>query len=153
MTVGVCQDWSWRLLLTMHCLDVTHRNHLRDMIGIKWPRGHISNNKLYERCSTRTPQPQRESLRSQMEDAGSCFTLWWGYSCVASVEILYFTEESGSGFKGRRGSPRMNLLNVFRNDLKRHQIVNTLENLDDFEDLRGPLLWIKYFGRVYLIIF
>ena len=34
----------------------------------------------------------------------------------------------------------MNLLNVFRNDLKRHQIVNTLENLDDFEDLRGPLL-------------
>ena len=48
--------------------------------------------------------------------------------------------EKNRGFKGRRGAPRMNLLNVFRNDLKRRKIVNTLSNLDDLEVLRATAI-------------
>ena len=139
------------LLLTMHCLDVTHCNHLRDMIGIKWPRGHISNNKLYERCSTPSLSERvyaASALRSLSERVYAARWKMLGHilcydedtPALLALKFCIFTEESGSGFIGRRGTPRMNLLNVFRNDLKRCKIVNTLENLDDFENLRGPLL-------------
>ena len=47
-----CDSWAAPNHVLEH-LDVTHRNHLRDMIGVKWPRGYISNAKLYERCETR----------------------------------------------------------------------------------------------------
>ena len=57
-----------------------------------------------------------------------------------ALKFCIFTEGSGSGFKGRRGAPRMNLLNVFRNDLKRRKILNTLSNLDDLEILRATAI-------------
>ena len=57
-----------------------------------------------------------------------------------ALKFCVFTEGSGSGFKGRRGAPRLNLLNVFRNDLKRRKIVNTLSNLDDLEILRATAI-------------
>ena len=47
-----CKSWAAPAHVLEH-LDVTHRNHLRDMLGIKWPRGYISNNQLYKRCDTR----------------------------------------------------------------------------------------------------
>ena len=42
---------------------------------------------------------------------------------LLSSHVKYIFQKFGSGFKGRRGAPRMNILNVFRND------VNTLEIL------------------------
>ena len=66
---------------------------------------------------------------------------------LLALKFCIFTEGSGSGFKGRRGAPRMNLLNVFRNDLKRRKIVNTLENLDDLEILRATAKNLKVFWK------
>ena len=53
-----CNSWAAPNHALDH-LDVTHCNHLRDMIGIKWPRGHISYDKLYEQCSTRCSLSER----------------------------------------------------------------------------------------------
>ena len=36
---------------------------------------------------------------------------------LLALKFCIFTEERSSGFKGRRGAPRMNLLNIFFNDL------------------------------------
>ena len=47
-----CNIWAAPAHIFEH-LDVTHRNHLRDTIGVKWSRGYISNFKLYQRCKTR----------------------------------------------------------------------------------------------------
>ena len=73
------------------------------------------------------PQPQRERSRSQMENAESWATLWWRTPALLALKLCLFTEKSGCGFKGRRRAPRMNLFNVFRNDIIRCKIVNALK--------------------------
>ena len=93
------------------------------MIGIKWPRGHISNEKLYERCSTHSLSERVYAARRKM--LGHVLRYDDDTPAFLALKFCIFTEGSGSGFKGRRGAPRMNLLNVFRNDLKRRKIVNT----------------------------
>ena len=108
------------------------------MIGIKWPRGHISNEKLYERCSTRSLSERVYAARWKM--LGHVLRYDDDTPAFLALKFCIFTEGSGSGFKGRRGAPRMNLLNVIRNDLKRRKIVNTLSNLDDLEILRATAI-------------
>ena len=91
-------------------LDVTHRkrNHLRDIIGNKWPRGHISNDKLYERCSTRSLSERVCAARWKMQCMlGHVLRYDDDTPALLALKFCIFTEGCGSGFKGRRGAPRI----------------------------------------------
>ena len=52
------------------------------------------------------------------------YTVYFYMIQLLSSHVKYIFQKFGSGFKGRRGAPRMNLLNVLRND------INTLEILE-----------------------
>ena len=85
--------------------------------------------------------PPAASARGFTQPDGRCWDMYYGTTMILlRLKFCIFTEGSGSGFKGRRGAPRMNLLNVIRNDLKRRKIVNTLSNLDDLEILRATAI-------------
>ena len=86
--------------------------------------------------------PPAASARGFTQSDGRCWDMYYDDDTPAFLALKFciFTEGSASGFKGRRGAPRMNLLNVFRNDLKRRKIVNTLSNLDDLEILRATAI-------------
>jgi hypothetical protein len=59
----------------------------------------------------------------------------------AYLSILFaINAETDASFKGRRGRPSLNLLDMIRNDLKRKKISNSLRSLSDFEDLRAIAL-------------
>ena len=56
----------------------------------------------------------------------------------AYLSILFaINAETDTNFKGRRGRPSLNLLDMIRNDLKRKNISNSLRIISDFEDLRA----------------
>ena len=48
--------------------------------------------------------------------------------------IFAINAETDIIFKGRRGRPSLNLLDMTRNDLKRKKILNSLRSISDFED-------------------
>ena len=55
----------------------------------------------------------------------------------AYLSMLFaINAETDVNFVGRRGRPCLNLLDVFRNDLKSRKIVNTLKSFSEFEELR-----------------
>ena len=59
----------------------------------------------------------------------------------AYLSILFaINAETDASFKGRRGRPSLNLLDMIRNDLKRKKISNSLRSISDFEDLRAIAL-------------
>ena len=67
----------------------------------------------------------------------------------AYLSMLFaINAETDVNFVGRRGRPCLNLLDVFRKDLKIRNIVNTLRSLSDFENLRvialDRVLWKSY---------
>jgi hypothetical protein len=44
-----CNSWA-ATQKELNKLNVTHRNHLRQIIGMQWPKAVISNIALYKRC-------------------------------------------------------------------------------------------------------
>ena len=128
-----CDSWAAPNHVLEH-LDVTHRNHLRDMIGVKWPRGYISNAKLYERCETRRLSLRVYGARWRM--LGHVLRFEDDTPAYLAIKFCIFTEENKALYKGRRGAPCMNLLNTFRKDLEKRKIINYLETLSDLENLR-----------------
>ena len=140
-----CNSWAAPAHVLEH-LDVTHRNHLRDMLGIKWPRGYISNNQLYKRCDTRPLTERVHSSRWKM--LGHILRYEDDAPALLALKFSVFAEENKHLFKGRLGAPCMNLLNVFRIDLKKRKINNNLKSISDLYNLRELAMdrkaWKRY---------
>ena len=107
-----CSSWA-ATKDTLEKLDVCHRNHLRQILNIKYPTI-ISNKKLYEICRTK-PLSQRVKL-SRWRMLGHILRSPENSPAALS---LYFAVAGCPNLKGRRGRHRINLLNVIRNDINR----------------------------------
>ena len=109
-------------------VDVCHRKHLRRILNIYWPTV-ISNRELYRRCQT---GPLTERVRRAR------WTLLGHILRMADnsppVSALKFALTSSDMYKGRRGRPRISLLNTIQSDLKKYQL--TLNDMSDFDNLR-----------------
>ena len=110
-------------------LDVCHRKHLRQILNIHWPAGTISNRELYHRCQTgpiteRVRRARWRLLGHILRMADNC----------PPVTAMKFALNSGDLFSGRRGRPRITLLNTIQSDLKMYNL--TLNNIEDFDNLR-----------------
>jgi len=143
-----CESWAAPEHV-LERLDVTHRNHLRDMIGVKWPRGYISNVKLYERCNTRKLSLRVYAARWKM--LGHVLRFEDDTPAYLALKFCLYTEENKTLYKGRKGAPCMNLLNTFRKDLKKRKIDNNLENLLDLENLRAKALDKTYWRSLSFV--
>ena len=127
-----CNSWA-APATSFKYLDVTHRRHLRTILNIKWPTGFITNADLYKRCNTTPLSGCVIAFRWRMLG----HTLRGMEDSPAYLSILFaINAETDASFKGRRGRPSLNLLDMIRNDLKRKKISNSLRSLSDFEDLR-----------------
>ena len=128
-----CNSWA-APAASFKYLDVTHRRHLRTILNIKWPTGFISNSDLYKRCNTTPLSGRVNAFRWRMLG----HTLRGVEDSPAYLSILFaINAETDTNFKGRRGRPSLNLLDMIRNDLKRKNISNSLRSISDFEDLRA----------------
>ena len=56
-----------------------------------------------------------------------------GSPAYLSVLFAKFNAETDTNFRGRRGRPSLNLLDMIRNDLKRKNISNSLRLISDFK--------------------
>ena len=111
-------------------LDVCQRKHLRQILKIKWPTT-ITNEKLYELCST-TPLSERvKSSRWKMlghilrspEDTPAALSL--NYAVVGSNHL-----------NGRSGRHKINLLSLIRKDISRIPIDRLSKNEDLHQKLK-----------------
>ena len=128
-----CNSWA-APAASFKYLDVTHRRDLRTILNIKWPTGFISNSDLYKRCDTTPLSGRVNAFRWRMLG----HTLRGVEDSPAYLSILFaINAETDTNFKGRRGRPSLNLLDMIRNDLKRKNISNSLRLISDFEDLRA----------------
>ena len=107
-----CSSWAAPCDV-LRKLDVCHRSHLRQILKIKWPTV-ISNEKLYKICRT-TPLSNRVK-KSRWKMFGHI--LRSPKNSLAAL-TLSFAVDGSSGFKGRRGRHKTNLLSTIRNDIKR----------------------------------
>ena len=107
-----CSSWA-APKESLNKLDVCHRKHLRQILKIKWPTT-ITNEKLYEVCSTRPLSERVKDSRWKMlghilrspEDTPAALALSYA---VAGTNHL----------KGRRGRHKINLLQLIRKDISR----------------------------------
>ena len=112
VSVMLYNSSSWAVTASdLKKLDVTHRHHLRTIIGIKWPNGVISNINLYQRCNTR-PLSERVA-QSRWNLFGHI--LRSPENTPAQVALLFAAE---NGIKGRVGRHQLNLYDVLRDDVK-----------------------------------
>ena len=136
-----CSSWAATKDI-LDKLDVCHRNHLRQILNIKYPTV-ISNKKLYEICNT-TPLSQRVK-RSRWRMLGHILR---SPENSPAALALHFAVVGSSNLKGRRGRHRMNLLSVIQNDIKRIPIDRTsndtsrhnkltLKSIEDINILRN----------------
>ena len=131
-----CNSWA-APATSFKYLDVTYMRHLRTILNIKWPTGFITNADLYKRCNTTTLSGRVIAFRWRMlghtprgmEDSPAYLSISFAINA-----------ETDACFKGRRGRPSLNLLDMIRNDLKRKKILNSLRSISDFEDLRAIAL-------------
>ena len=110
-------------------LDTCHRRHLRRILNIRWPTGIVSNRELYHRCQTgpitdRVRKARWTLLGHILRMADNCPPLM----------AMKFALNSGNLFDGRRGRPRITLLNTIQADLKKHNL--DLNSIEDFDSLR-----------------
>lgn len=127
-----CNSWAAPATILNH-LDVTQRRHLRSILNIRWPTGFISNADLYKRCDTTPLSTRVSAFRWRMLG----HTLRGVEDSPAYLSMLFaINAETDVNYVGRRGRPCLNLLDVFRGDLKIRKIENKLKSLSDFEDLR-----------------
>ena len=161
VSVMLYNSSSWAVTASdLKKLDVTHRHHLRSIIGIKWPTGVISNANLYERCGSR-PLSERVA-QSRWKLFGHI--LRSPENTPAQVALLFAVDND---LKGRVGRHQNNLFDVLREDVKRSDLalkkvllntgnvddvkVFTMKNSDDVMRLRevakDRLLWRKCFSN------
>ena len=119
---------------TLRKLDVCHRNHLRQILKIRYPNK-ISNIKLYKLCST-TPLSERVKIAR-----------WKMFGHILrspenspAALALHFAVSGCSQYAGRRGRHKTNLLSVLRNDIKRihmsdNAFITYQLNLNSVEDI------------------
>ena len=148
-----CSSWAAPLDV-IRKLDVCHRNHLRQILKIRYPNT-ISNNKLYEKCSS-IPLSERVK-KSRWKMFGHI--LRSPENSPASL-ALSFAVTGTSEISGRRGRHRINLLSLLRKDISRlHMSSNTLitqkltlKNTDDIYLLRDlakhRVEWRKLYNYV-----
>ena len=127
-------------------LDSCHRNHLRKIMNIWWPRGMISNNTLYRRCNT-TPLSERAAL-SRWKMLGHVLR---SPENSPAQSALCFSIDAMNNLPGRVGRHRVNLLQVIIKDLKVHDL--KLNDYFDIVKLRelswDRISWRKMFnGRI-----
>ena len=136
-----CSSWAapknyW------HKLDVCHRNHLRSIMNITWPKSMISNKTLYKRCNTAPLSEKAEFSRWKM--LGHILR---SDECSPAQTALCFAIETSQRLTGRSGRHRISLLQTLKDDLELRRII-----LDDYYDLiylrelaNDRLLWKKLF--------
>ena len=123
-----CGCWSAPKHI-MSKLDTCQRRHLRRILNVSWPTGVISNRELYRRCQA---VPITERVRkSRWTLLGHILRM--DDNCPP-VLALRFAVTSDNLYKGRRGRPRINLLNTIQADLREHGIM--LKSVNDFDILR-----------------
>ena len=110
-------------------LDVCHRKHLRQIIGMTYPHGIISNKALYKRCST-IPLSER-AAHARWKMLGHI--LRSSNNSPAQLALL-FAVDSRSNMKGRVGRHQTNLFNIICKDLSDRNIY--IVNTDNLTDLR-----------------
>ena len=118
-----CSSWA-AIKDILEKLDVCHRNHLRQILNIKYPTV-ISNKKLYEICHTK-PLSQRVKL-SRWRMFGHILRMPENSPAALS---LYFAVAGCPNLKGRRGRHRINLLNILRSDIQRIPIDRSSKNIN-----------------------
>ena len=109
-------------------LDACHRRHLRRILNIHWPRL-IRNCELYRQCQAGPISERVEKARWTLLG----HILRMDDNCPP-VNAMKFALNSSGLYKGRRGRPRITLLNTIQGDLKRHGL--ELNSISDFYSLR-----------------
>ena len=108
-------------------LDTTQRRHLRRILNIHWPTGHISNNELYRRCNVGKLSDRILKFRWTM----------LGHVLRSSIDTPAFLSLKfalSNNLKSRKSRHQMNLFNVICNDLKSRNY--NLESIDELYQLR-----------------
>ena len=123
-----CSSWA-APKNTLEKLDAAHRKHLRRILGVGWPKAHISNEELYKRCKS-TPLSQRvmasrrqmlgHILRLPEDSPGQC--------------ALHFAVVESQQYQARRGRHCTNLLDVLRSDLQTASI--HLKTSEDYRKVK-----------------
>ena len=102
-----CNSWAAPKNI-LSKLDVCHRKHLRQIIGMTWPTGIISNKALYQRCNT-IPVTERMAL-SRWKMLGHI--LRSDNNSPAQL-ALYFAVDCNVNMKGRIGRHQTTLLSYW----------------------------------------
>ena len=110
-------------------LDICHRKHLRQIIGMTWPHGIISNVSLYKRCNT-VPLSERVGL-ARWKMLGHILR---SSSNSPAQLALSFAVDSRHTMTGRVGRHQTNLFKFICKDLSDRNI--KFCNIDDLIDLR-----------------
>ena len=106
-------------------LDVCHRNHLRRIMNITWPRSMISNKTLYKRCNTTSLSERAEFARWKMFGH-----ILRSNECSPAQSALCFAINMLNSLPGRLGRHRKTLLQTLKRDLESRRIM-----LNDYYDI------------------
>ena len=139
------------ILLYNHCtwaapkeyiekVDTCHRNHIRQILNIKWPQK-ITNEKLYQLAnvsplSQRTPKARWKMLGKVLrQDENS-----------AAYCSLIFARNSKSTYDARRGRPPINLYDTITQDLLSRQM--SIETDEDLQDTKQKARDLKQWENI-----
>jgi hypothetical protein len=124
-----CNSWA-ATQKELNKLDVTHRNHLRQIIGMQWPKAVISNIALYKRCEL-TPLSER---------IGGARWRMLGHILRSDDNTpaqlaLHFAVNADATMKGRVGRHQNNLFRMLKSDLVARKI--KLKSISDLYYLKN----------------
>lgn len=113
-------------------LDAMHRNHLRAIIGIRWPR-RITNERLYNQCKVAaTLSPRVRVFRWRMFG----HVLRMDSESPAQLSMDFAFGDYVKNMKARRGRHSTNLLSAIIHDAKARGIVlKTRRDLDNLREM------------------
>ena len=123
-----CSSWAVNKDI-LRKLDVCHRNHLRQLLNIKYPTT-IRNKKLYEVCGT-TPLSLRVTI-SRWKMFGHILR---SPENSPAALALQFALSENSPLKRRVGNHRDNLLKSLQKDLKLIPMDHSSTNIDRHSQL------------------
>ena len=136
---------SWAApAIMLEQLDITHRKHLRRILKIHWPKGTISNDELYKRCST-----------NKLSDR-VCKYRWTMFGHVLRSDMttpafLSLKFALSNTKKSRKGRHQSNIFNLLIADLKSRNI--SLKNVDELLELSKLAFcrasWRRLFSRKF----
>jgi hypothetical protein len=127
-SVMIYNSNSWAApAIVLEKLNITHRNHLRRILKIHWPKGIITNNELYSRCKTDKLSDRVIKYRWTM--FGHVLRLDENSPAFSSLKFALT-----NNLKSRKGRHQSNLFNLLTSDLKSRDM--HLKNLTDLVKLR-----------------